>query len=207
MKSLKILRLVCLSVTAVALSACAPLEFEEYPGEEGAKPTNTMETSAAGGDDALPVETRLVLGTLLLEKTDLAVDARQAAVLLPLWNEWRALSRNNPASPEEREALLGRIQSAMTEDQLEAVAAMALTQADVDAYVQETGMSMFPTPGGTLSATDEGGSSDVEPTRTLSPDELATLQSVYRGFGGNSRGFERALLRALIALLESKNQA
>jgi hypothetical protein len=38
----------------------------------------------------------------------------------------------------------------------------------------------------------------------MSPDELATLQSVYRGGFGGSHGSEWMLLHALIGLLEAK---
>ena len=183
---------------AAALVACAPLEFEEYPEEPGGSgPTATVTGDRLPTDagDALPVETQLVLGTLLLEGTDLAVDADQAAVLLPLWQEWHDLLRDETASSEDREALLERIQSAMTAGQIEAIAAMELTREDLSAYMQD-----HPSAYG-------GGFPGFDQAQTMSPEELATLQSVYRGHGGGFRGPESALLHALLDLLESKTES
>jgi hypothetical protein len=192
MKTSRILHFTSAASFAFILCACAPLEFEEYPDEAGGKPTNAVETMAAGEENALAVETQLMLGTFLLEGTDLAVDAEQAAVLLPLWQEWHDLLRDNTVAPGDREELLERIQSAMTAEQIAAIAAMELTQADLSAFMQE----YLPTP--------EGGFPGFNQTQTLSPDEMATLQSVYRGYIGGARGPDSMLLHALIGFLESK---
>jgi hypothetical protein len=189
MKISKILICPLVALCSAVLIACGPLEFEEYPD---GTPVRTVEQLIPTGDNALSVETQLILGTLRLEDTDLAVDAQQAAGLLPLWQEWHDLPRGDAAVPADREALLGRIQSAMTKEQLRAIAAMELTQADIYAYMENA----YPTPAGGLPGFDQ--------TQTMSPDEMATLQSVYRGFTGGSRGPESMLLHALLDLLEEK---
>lgn len=208
-------KLVCVSLIILAgrLSACAPVEFEDYPDGTPGKTTDVLTTD---NENALPVESQLILGTLLLEGTDQAVDAGQAAVLLPLWQEWHDLSRSNTAAPGDREALIKQIQSAMTQEQFQAIAAMELTQEDVLEYVQENGVGFPSRPTATPDAQNPDGgpssgdgddddrTSDAGQTPTLSPDEWATLQAIYPGGYGGFRGLESALLHALIQLLESK---
>jgi hypothetical protein len=201
----KFWKILALLTAAILLTACVPLEFEEYPGEAGfnaatAVPDSNADRLGTEMENTLPVETQLILGTLLLEGTDEAVDAEQAAVLLPLWEKWHDLNRSNAATAEDRNALMEEIQAAMTPDQLEAINAMQLTQADVEAIMAEAAQSL-PTPAG-----GNGSNPFSDGTQTLSPEELATLQSVYRGGFGGSRGPEWALLHALLDLLESKIQ-
>jgi hypothetical protein len=218
MKIQKIVSCASAAILAAALAACSPIEFEEYPDESGGTPGGAVagatERLTADSADALPVETQLILGTLLLEGTDQAVDSEQAAVLLPLWQHWHNLNRTNAAAQADKDALLGQIQSAMTEEQIRAIAAMNLTQQDVLDYVEENGVGFPSRTTGTPPAGAEGtpppGNTfpfGGDQTQTLSPDELATLQSVYQGGYGGSRGPEWMLLHALLDLLESKVQA
>ena len=59
-------------------------------------------------DDAPPVITQLLVGTFRLEDSSLAVDAAQAAELLPLWKAYRSLSASDSSSSLELEAWLSR---------------------------------------------------------------------------------------------------
>ncbi len=192
------------AVFAIILAACAPIEFETYPDETAAAGgTSVNNADRLGTEDTstLPLETRLILGTLRLEGTDQAVGKDQAAVLLPLWEKWHDLNRSNTATAEDRNTLLTEIQAAMTPDQSKAISAMQLTQADVDAYMLEAAQSIPASGGG------NGSNPFSDGTQTLSPGELATLQSVYQGGFGGSHGPEWLLLHALLDLLESKQQA
>ncbi len=87
--------------------------------------------------DAVPIPSQLALGSLKLEETDLAIDETQAAELVPLWQAYQSLSTSDKAAEAEINAVLKQIQGAMTAEQIEAVAAMALTSEDMDAYMQE----------------------------------------------------------------------
>lgn len=75
-------------------------------------------------DDAPPIITQLVVGTIRLGNGDLAVDAAQAAELLPLWKAYRGLSASDSSSSLELEALVEQIQETMTTEQIEAIAQM-----------------------------------------------------------------------------------
>jgi hypothetical protein len=183
------------------LTACGNLEFEDYPDGTPEPPTAALIAPESG---AMPLESQLILGTLMLEGTDLRVSAQQAAVLLPLWQEWHDLNRNAAPSPADREALLAKIQSAMTPEQLETIAAMEPTWEKFIAFWEEAESTRVAASGGTPQTQfGSGGFPGFDQTQTLSPAEIATLQSVYR-WGGDSHGPEWMVLHALIDLLEQR---
>ena len=105
-------------------------------------------------DNALPAVMQLVVGTLRLENTDMAVSAAQATDLLPLWKGYRSLSGSDAASSAELEALDGQILAAMTSEQIQAVAAMQLTREDLDAAMDELGI-VSPRGGASSDLSDE----------------------------------------------------
>lgn len=91
--------------------------------------------------DALPILSQLTLGTLKLEATELAVNADQAAELLTLWQAIRSLSASDITAEGEIEAIINQILETMTQEQLEAIAAMELIQEDVFALMEELGIT------------------------------------------------------------------
>ncbi|MFV1860093.1 MAG: hypothetical protein ACC647_12180, partial [Anaerolineales bacterium] len=90
---------------------------------------------------------QLILGTLQLETTDLAVDADQAAELIPLWKALRSLSNSDTAAEAEIEAVINQIQETMTAEQIEAIAALDLSSEDVRTIIQELGLEFGPPEG------------------------------------------------------------
>ena len=105
---------------------------------------------------------------LLLAETDDAVTTDQAHTLLPLW---QALQGGVTATAEV-DAVLKQIESAMTSEQLEAIAAMQLTQEGMGDWMQEQGIGF----GGGFAG---GGQGEV------SEEARATRQAQ---FGGGQRG-------------------
>lgn len=123
---------ILVSVLAVfVLAACGGGE-----SPEGSTETVQLQTDYP---DALSVDGQLALGTLRLDESEQAVDETQAAELLPLWQAYQALSTSDSAAEVEVTALLGQIQGAMTNDQIEAIVAMQLTEDDRTAYTEEFG--------------------------------------------------------------------
>ena len=110
----------------------------------GAQPTGSPGVLSDNYDGALPVQAQLIVGTLQLEESEAAVTAEQAAQLIPLWKAVRSLSSSDTAAEAEVAGLLEQIQETMTADQLEAIAAMQLTQEDLSGVMQELGIG----PGG-----------------------------------------------------------
>lgn len=94
---------------------------------------------------AIRPEIRLVLGTVALEG-DLAIDASQAAELLPLWKAYRALLNDAATAELEREALLSQIREMMRPEQVEAIDALSLSPEEQRALMAKLGVEM-PAPG------------------------------------------------------------
>ena len=83
----------------------------------------------------------LVLGMLKLEGTDQAVDATQAATLLPLWQAYQELQTNNSTATEEVNAVVSQIQSSMTSEQTKIINDMKLTSQDLMDTMASLGVS------------------------------------------------------------------
>jgi hypothetical protein len=172
----------------------------------------------------------LILGTLLLENTDQAVDTKQAADLLPLFQKLKSLNSGTTPSAQEKEALLDQIQGTMTPDQIHTIAAMKLTQGDVYSYMQKASLFQFPqqteTPNAPNSDGNSAGGFEASPTpgvkasatpdddrqtpgagfaqdQNLSPGQIATLQALHP-YRGGFQGTPPVLLDTLIQLLEEK---
>ncbi len=86
--------------------------------------------------DALDIQNQLALGTIKLEESAQAVDEAQAAELLPLWQAYQSLTESNITADAEIDALLNQIQGGMTTEQLQAIAAFALTNEDIAAMLE-----------------------------------------------------------------------
>ena len=108
------------------------------------EPTGSAGALSEGYEGALPVQTQLIVGTLQLEESETAVTREQAAELIPLWKAVRSLSSSDTAAQAELEALTDQVQETMTAEQLQAIAAMQLTQEDLFGVMQELGIG----PGG-----------------------------------------------------------
>jgi hypothetical protein len=81
-------------------------------------------------DYEMPDEMKLMLGTVRLDETEYAIDAEQAADLLPLWKTLRSLASSETAAQAEVDAVITAIQEAMTADQIGTIESMGLTMQD-----------------------------------------------------------------------------
>jgi len=171
--------------------------------------SDALDTSFEG---ALDVSGQLALGTLRLEEAEHAVTEEQAKTLLPLW---QALQGGGVTAEDEINAVLRGIEGAMTEEQLAAIAEMALTEEDMQAWMEEQGIGAgggFPGAGGdpdtraTRRAEGGGGmppggeipsGEDVPPamaTRTaefqsMSEEEREAMRATAEAAGGVGAGF------------------
>lgn len=111
--------------------------------------------------DALTVPVQLALGSLKLEETDLAISEEQGTELVPLWQAYQSLSASDKAAEAEISAVLKQIQSAMTSEQMETIASMALTSEDLNTSMNELagliGRGGFFVSRGEGNQTDDGG--------------------------------------------------
>jgi hypothetical protein len=127
------------TLLALLLTACA------------ASPAALTETSLAAEylsseyADAANLRSQLAYGTLKLADTSNAVTAEQAKTLIPLWQAIVSLSGDSTTASEELTAVQDQIVQAMTPEQLQAIAAMQLTNADLNAFYAQYGVTL-PTP-------------------------------------------------------------
>ena len=105
-----------------------------------AAPSDLAATGSGRGNQPLPRQTELALGILRLEGTPQAVDAETAAQLLPIWQLLEKMNASSTAAPQEINAVVEAIEAALAPARVDAIAALHLTQADLFAYLQQTGM-------------------------------------------------------------------
>jgi hypothetical protein len=132
--------LVCMTlfVLPLVLAACGSSTTSTTTSTGAA--TASADTAASAQGTLSPVAED-ILGIFKLEGTDLAVDATQAATLLPLWQAYRSLLKSGTAAPAELEAIQTQIGDALTAKQQGAIAAMNLTPQDVFAIAEQLGVS------------------------------------------------------------------
>lgn len=179
------------------LAACASSDPTQVV-EEAVSSSYTSEILDTSYTGALSAANQLMLGTLLLEETEHAVTPEQATVLLPLW---QALQGGGVTIQTEINAVLKQIEGEMAQEQLEAIAAMQLTQEDLRAWMEEQGMG-FPGAGGDM--TDEEREA-ARATRQASgggpdsgemPPEMATRWAEFENMTDEEREAARATMQA-----------
>lgn len=94
-------------------------------------------------ENALSIDAQLLIGILKLNQMGLDISSEQAEQMLPLWNDVRDLiSAENSLGQAQIETQLTNISQRMTMDQVSAIAALQLTQANLDSTMQELGLEM-----------------------------------------------------------------
>jgi hypothetical protein len=219
MNKKRILSLTAISLLALMLAGCGTGKTVSTSASTNTDRLNTSYT------DALTVESQLVLGTLKLEGTSQAVDSATAAQILPLYSLLEQMTTSGTSAQAEIDAVLDQIQGTMTTDQIHAIAAMKLTQADLQSYLGQNGGSApassgtpagggFPSDGGgdaggpPAGFTDGGGGAAGGAGSTesnLNQNQIATLQAQKTGTPGFS-GTPALLINQLIQLLQKKTQ-
>jgi hypothetical protein len=109
---------------ALALAACGSKQNSDVV------PTASTELSQEG---------ILLVGTLKLESTDLAVTSDQAEKLIPLWDTLSSLESGGTAAGQEVKAVINQIEGVMSAEQMSSITAMNLTRQDLAAAMLNTG--------------------------------------------------------------------
>jgi hypothetical protein len=230
MKKIAYFLLIPIFLLSVLISGCSSAAAIESNTE------NTSGLDAASGEMAGEMSdvTRLAIGTLQLEETDLAVNAEQAAELLTVWQAYVSLSESSTTASIEIQAIENQIQNSMTSDQIQAIEEMDLSNANMVEIMQSLGLEQNFQPQGTPDPTrtairlesgeggfgpgggGEGGfapGSGGGPGLGQAPSEVtpdpsmqATRQAMAGGFQGRN-GANSMVFRAVITLLQSKLEA
>lgn len=183
------------TATSASLSADVTTTEDDAPAATVADTAVSLTEDYAV--DALPIRTQLLVGTLQLENTNLAVTPEQASELLVLWQASSALSRSGTGATEEVTAVLNQIENTMTPEQITAIAEMKLTRENIQTMAQEMGLSV----GGGEGA----GGNNRGQGQNMSEAEKATRE-VERA-ERTSNGASNALLDTLIEILTSRSQS
>jgi hypothetical protein len=139
------------------LAACAP----------AAEPTATAPTSVASQflntdyADAANLRSQLAYGIIQLGGTPNAVSAEQAKTLIPLWQAVISLSGDETTASQELTAVQDQITLTLTAEQLKAIAAMQITNAKLNEFYAQYGISL-PTPVPGVTKVPGSGSSKTE---------------------------------------------
>jgi hypothetical protein len=198
-----------LTLSVALLAACGGGEPTQAV-EEAVSSSYTSKVLDTSYEGALSVSNQLMLGTLLLEGTEYAVTPEQAETLLSLW---QALQGGGVTIQKEIDAVLKQIEETMTQEQLQAIAAMQLTQEDLQAWMEEQGMGGGAPgpgaggPGGGGDMSDEereaarataqaGGGGGMPPGGGEMPSEMATRQAEFASMSDEEREAARATMQA-----------
>ena len=187
MKTLRALTL--LAVSAALLFACAPV----------AETTPAAPTSIAGEyltteyADAASLRNQLAFGIMKLDGTPNAVTPEQAKTLIPFWQAIIALSGDETTATEELTAVQDQIVAALTPEQLQAIAAMQLTNADLNAFYAEYGV-VLPTPIPGVTKVPGSGSGKTEEEKAAAEATAAALgQTIGTGQSAKTLLFEKTI--------------
>jgi hypothetical protein len=221
--------IVLLTLTlALTLAACgapaAPAPSAPVAGETAPVPADDATPIAVAPSDATPtpfaaaylntdyedatsLRNQLAFGTLELEGTSNQVTPEHAKTLLPLWQAIVALSGSETTAEAELTAVQNQIAEAMTPEQLAAIAAMQLTNADLNAFYAEKGI-VFPTPVPGVTPTSGKGKdlsqADREATRTAA-EALGTPVGTSSG-SSTGQAAKTLLFDTVIELLTARAQ-
>ena len=174
-----IFRIALFTLIAVSLVyACAPkVEVETVPTSL-ASTVLSIEYS-----DAANLRSQLAYGTIKLADTPNAITSDQAKTLIPLWQAVVSLSGDTTTASEELTAVQDQITAALTSEQLQAIAAMQITNAGLNVFYAEYGIVLpTPIPGVTKVPGSGSGKTDeekaaAEATKTAAGETTGTGQS------------------------------
>ena len=183
------------------------------------------ELRADFAESALPPASQLVLGTLMLEDTEYAVDSELAVYLTPYWKLYKSLLESDTTAQEELDALINEVQEVMDADQVNYIASLELTQEDLMTYMNELGIMENMLPEGEADGEGQGftrpdgmpegmqpgggpGRGQGGGTEGMDPEMMATMQAEREAKGGaGGMGANRMmvpLIDTLVELLEGK---
>ena len=212
-------------ILALVSTACGS---RSLPNVSTVEPVTDSAGMTTTYQNALPIETQLLVGTFKLEGTDHAVSTKQASDLVAYWQLLKELTTSGSSAQEEIDATVAAIESAMTPEQIKAIASMQITRQDMFTILREQGGGFgtgaqgnqssqtqgqgnqrnfnFGPPGGF-----EGGGGGFPPGEGFRPPETNSNQSSNgQSTGGNgvtSTRVPSALFDAVIAFLQEKAQS
>lgn len=200
-------------ILALALAACATpttsAPFVETTPVVPVVPVVSTPTPFAAAylstdyADAASLRNQLAFGALKLEDTASAVTPGQAKTLLPLWQAIVALSGTSTTAEAELTAVQNQIAEAMTPEQLQAIAAMQTTNADLTAFYAEHGI-VLPTPVPGVTKVPGSGSSVSQADKEATRAAAEALGTPVGTGGSTGQAAKTLLFDTVIELLTAR---
>ena len=180
-----------------ASNAAAPAADAVLP------PTSLLaEYIATDYEDAASLRNQLALGFLYLEDTPSAVTSAQSGELLLLWQAYVALLNSETSVSEEINAVQDQIAAVLSTEQLKAIAAMKLTNADLTNFYAEQGIVVpTPEPGMTPEAGSGGKSGLSQGEKEAARAEAEALGTPVGSSNGSGKDRQNILFDSVIQLL------
>jgi len=171
---------------ASLMYACAP--------EVEATPTSLASVYLSSEyADAANVRSQLAYGTIKLTDTSNAITAEQAKSLIPLWQAVISLSGDDTTASEELTAVQDQITAMLNETQLQAIAEMQITNAELNDFYAQYGVSL-PTPVPGVTKVPGSGSSKTEEEKAAAQATAAALgQTTGTGQSAKTLLFEKTI--------------
>jgi hypothetical protein len=195
--------------------------------------SNSAATRTSTEAATLSEEGELLVGTLKLENTDLAVTTEQASELLPLWETLQSLDSSGTAAALEVQAVTDQIKSTMTSEQIAGITAMNLTNADLQAAISANGTATTAStssntsdldqiqmePGTVMGGPNDGGAGGGTPPTDLgggsgmtgsidmtagAVPQTSSTQSAKNSASNSANQIPTTLINALVRLLQTK---
>lgn len=167
-------------LAAFFIYACAPKTQTEVEPAATSLASTYLNTEYT---DAASVRSQLAYGSIKLADTPNAITSEQAKTLIPLWQAVISLSGDTTTASEELTAVQDQITAAMTESQLQAIAEMKITNAGLNEFYAQYGLTLpTPIPGVTKVPGSGSGKTDeekaaAEATKTAAGETTGTGQT------------------------------
>lgn len=181
--------LLIFTLLVFSLTACVPAAAET-PATPTSVASVYLDTEFT---DAASLRNQLALGILKLDGTPQAITPEQAAILLPLWQATLTLMGDTTTAEAELTAIQNQIVVALTPEQLTAIAALQLTNADLKAYYAEYGL-VLPTPAPGVTKVPGQGNSGLTQTEREATKAAAEALGTPVGTGSSSGQSAKTLL-------------
>ncbi len=179
--------------TAATAATAAPAQdtgtSSDATSSDPAAVQGTPDAQAAQGAPAngeFPEIAKVLLGSFLLENTEFAITAEQAASLLPLWKGLNALQNSETVTNEELQGLYDQITDTMTAEQKAQIETLNINQDSMRTVMESIGFGGAGGPGG------DGANLTEEQIATMEAERAANGESGMPagGPGGGGPGGE-----------------
>ena len=200
---MKIRLTILISLLTIILASC--VAGSAVSAVEGTPTSVLASYLSTEFEDAASLRNQLALGILNLEDSPNAISEAQSGQLLILWQAYIALLESDTSVPEEINAVQDQIVELLEDEQLQAIAAMNLTNADLTAFYEQQGVRMpTPEPGMTPVSGGAGKSDLSQEEREATRATSEALGTPVGSSSGSGQDRQNILFESVVLLLNAR---